>query len=254
MSYRNGLVALSFLLFGLVAFAQPDELHRDVKEQLEKPLVGPNSSYYDYSVLSFGAVVPFAAEDSLVDKPGFAFATTSRYKFKLTSWYSLGVDLRYTFSSMPLSEDSISNPFRPVGGFDKQSFRNHRVDLGGFMRFNFDKRGNYLGKFLDLGGFAGFNFSQRIRTKIDTDPQTNGGAKAVKNVARKLQFTEKLVYGVDARIGLNKVEFGLTYRLSDFFKSSNGRFESIGEQAPIVPDMPRLTVRIGFAMPSGSDL
>lgn len=234
------LILLSLVSFcWLQVVGQTIEEDRDVEEQQEQLEEGPNTKYYQHGFLQIGSVLNVEANDSAQVIPNLGFlAYGSRGKFKVTSWFAIGWDVKYTFQQYKIkqgNENALADRT-----FISQRFDRHSVDAGAHLRFNFDKRGNTLGKYLDLGVCGGVAFANRMKfASKDTASAATQGSERQKTVFKRLQYVEPFHYGLQARFGFNRVGVSAYYRLSDLFK----KVDYIHGGTPF-PELPRLSIAL----------
>jgi hypothetical protein len=132
-------------------------------------------------------------------------------------WYALGYELEYRLSNFRYSKIHDNQPLH-----DKDRLLTHSLALSCFQRFNFDKRGNYIGKFMDMGIYSELPFSKSNILIDNIDTLSSGQQKLI---LTHLKFMNSINYGVLARVGFNRVVLFATYRLSDIFKASFNRMD-----------------------------
>jgi hypothetical protein len=176
---------------------------------------GPNRANYTHSYMSFGFLADGGSAGA-TGKPGsFAsFQFGVRYKRRLSQTFALGYDVAYDFNQINLKQSA--------GKMVPDSFLNNKEKLMSYnalgsvyLRLNFGRRGNQLGKYLDLGGFATYTFAHVRFVKNKLPDNTT-----IRSRVSGLKYYEALNYGLCGRIGMNRIVVFGQYRLSDFFKSS----------------------------------
>jgi hypothetical protein len=98
---------------------------------------------------------------------------------------------------------------------NSQTLNFNKIGLGGYIRFNFDKRGNHLGKYLDLGAMADATFSATNYTKDFKDGYT------IKTYSRGMKPYETINYNLIARLGFNKLVVSASYRMLNVYKKDH---------------------------------
>lgn len=161
----------------------------------------------------------------------------SRYKWKLTEHFALGADLSYMRHAFRIKQDSSTNLFSLGQLNNKQRLAFHNVALGLHLRINFNKRGDYLGKYLDLGAESQYVVGERMFTRNNVDPTLNGGASTIRLNQSKLDYTKDLQHFAVVRLGWSKLLLSARYRISDIF-SASGNING-GVQ---LPELPRFSI------------
>jgi len=220
---------LVFLTALLVSFlfvnAQDVVLEKNVEEQYGGTK-GPNMRHFKHFYIGAGNILDFDENEGSSINPwkSSQFIIGRRYKLKLLSFYSLGLDFNYKISQYMLEGDdqdpasSIINPLAIDGDEKNHSLLNNSFGLEVYQRINIDKRGNKLGKYFDIGFRGEWNVTDvQTYTMID---KTDSYAEKRKFINRRLKYVEAFSYGPTARIGFNKWAIYGNYRLSDHFKSS----------------------------------
>jgi hypothetical protein len=155
-----------------------------------------------------------------------------RWKYKISPIYSTGFEWRIDYLANKLVQktgkyfpDTILN--------DRERMDFTSLQLGYYSRFNFDsKRGNFLGYYLDIGVRGEWDFGVQHITKNDLPD-----GSSVTAIFSSLPFVNSFNYSVFGRVGLNKVLFYASYRLSDLFKSNYH-----------YPELPKLTAGIELSI------
>ena len=107
-------------------------------------------------------------------------------------------------------------PNNSLSDNEKLLTRNLALEL--FNRFNYGKRGNYIGNFLDIGAFGEWNF---FPTYVVDNKSSSSFSGKTKLIHSDLRFTNVFNYGVTACLGFNKYVIYSSYRLSNVFRSSS---------------------------------
>ena len=223
------------LLFGSIAitgFSQTVLLHEDVKDTVLGKR-GPNLKNFSHFYFGIGFIAgkPDSTGSDINSLRSVNVVFGYRYKLKICNFYSIGYDIAYNSYSYFLKQNSTKiTPDTVLHEKEKLNFGNLGLSL--YMRFNFGRRGNHIGKFVDIGGYGDWTFNAVNFTK---DKNSNGNI--VKSRISNLHYFNSTNYGLMARIGFNRYVIYGNYRLSDIFKSSCNFSE-----------LPRLTIglQIGF--------
>jgi hypothetical protein len=191
---------------------------------------GPNRKHYRHSYMNFGACIDAGETGGRVRQPRIDHFTFGvRYKRRLAEHFAIGYDINYTVNDFALKQESskkIINNF-----INKRERMIFNIFEGGlFARINVGKRGNQLGKFIDLGGYGSVTVAHthftlnRLADGSNVRTRTNG-----------LNYFQRFNYGLNARLGMNKIALFGQYRLSDMFYA-NWDF----------PELPRIMAGIEF--------
>lgn len=249
------LALCALLAIQLAVSAQKTLLHKDVLKQNErntKPDYGPNGNWYLTNVMGFSMTLPMNESDSL----GIRNSVSSnqlyygvRYKGKINEYFSAGFDMFYMRQGFRIKQDSARNLLSLGHENNKQRLAFHNIGLSAYARINFDKRGNYLGKYIDFAGELHYVVGERMFTKNHVDPALNNGASMMKTNASKLDYTRNIQqYGV-VRFGWSHVVLSARYRITDLFNAS----QNINAGMKL-PELPRLSIGLEILIPSDNDL
>lgn len=185
---------------------------------------GPNTDRFTHAFVSLSSFLKTSASQADLKFPNsLQIAAGFRTKYKIAEWYALGYELEYRLSNYRYSSSHDNLPFH-----ETDKILTHSIALSLFQRFNFDKRGNYIGKFMDMGVYGEVPFS---KSNILIDNADTLGSGQQKLVLSKLKFMNAFNYGVCVKLGYNRVVIFAIYRFSDIFKPSYNRI-----------DLPRLNV------------
>jgi hypothetical protein len=142
-----------------------------------------------------------------------------RYKRRLTGMFSLVGDLGFRTAQFNISQPKknyfLDTTFwhRSAVEHKKERLGYFSIDLGGFIRINFDpRRGDYLGHYLDLGATGSYLFSNRY---ITLDDQRNA---RVKTRFTRMPYTNPFQYELTGKLGFNILALVVKYRPTDIFK------------------------------------
>jgi len=225
-----------------VAEGQTVLLEQDVNADTIPELVGPNLKHFSHLYVGYGFVLGADAVGSEIRYGSSSdFVYGYRYKRKLSEFYAVGFDIFYHSTAFHLKQDStkaLPNNILHDDKGEKEKLTFHNLSLGLYNRFNFGKRGNYLGHFLDLGARIDWAFSVVHFTKdiYDIANVNNGGV--VKTKTTGLVYIKPIYYNVFTRLGFNKFVITASYRLSDLFK----------EEYDLYPELPLLIVGVEIGL------
>jgi hypothetical protein len=221
---RRILLFLFLLLFIAPLTGQEVIMDKTVTKEMFKMNEGPNTSRFTHFFLSLGSFIKTSSQQADPSYPGsLQIAAGLRTKFKIAEWYAIGYELEYRMFSFRYAKAHDNLQIH-----DKDKIVSHSLALSLFQRFNIDKRGNYIGKFMDMGAYGELPFAKSNVLIDNIDTLSSGQQKLILS---HLKFMNSFNYGVSARIGYNRIVIFALYRLSDIFKSSSNRM-----------DLPRLTI------------
>jgi len=224
------LIAIFIATF---SFGQEVLFEEDVLADTLISKKGPNRKHFYHFFISYGFIAgesEGAGSDisyGLSNNVEFGF----RYKLKVCNFYSIGCQALINTDVFHLKQND-SKILPDTIQHDKEKLTNDNLSFGVYNRFNFGKRGNYIGNFLDVGAYGDWRFYSKhcVKDKIST-------GEMVKISTTHLNYLEDFNYGVYAQIGINRYVVYAKYRLSDIFLSTYSYSE-----------LPRITVglQIGF--------
>ncbi len=234
------------------ALAQKVLLAQDVTKDTVKQTFGPNQKYFGHFYTGFGLVAgPSEAKGSAVQNlRSNEFLFGYRYKYKVASFYALGLDLALSFQSFNLKQQA-GKTLPNTQLYDKEKLKFTNAGLGLYNRFNFDKRGNYIGKYLDLGVYGNW---VPFKTHVYQDDHIFGligplsGVKKVKVRETGLKYVADFNYGALARIGTNQFALYGAYRLSDLFDSGYAQFNENGINVFDFAELPRFMIGLQISL------
>jgi hypothetical protein len=212
-------LALCFV-FGLLSnlvFAQNVLLSEEVDSTYKVSKVGPNRQHFVHGFFSLGFLLGENEELENIKFGSNTFSVGLRYKLRLTNHIATGVDLEYR----------LSNVFYPTKKpilKEKYAFVDLKYDW--YLRLNFGKRGDIIGKYLDLGVWASYMLMTSQYTKSEFK---NLDYKYIEQTQKSLKYFNGFNYGLFARFGVNQFALFVEYRYSDIIKSD---FKTIYNNIP----------------------
>ena len=218
-------VFLFLLLFFLPIYSQKILLDKDITKAYKK-VQGPNTKSFGQLYIGTGFIFSQSGENEIPVKNFSSKYSTFGYrqKFKIFSFYSVGFEAEYNLRQFNLKQ-SADKLFPDTVIHDKEKIKLHSAELAFYNRFNFDKRGNVIGKYIDIGAFIYYSFSTIHYTKDnftdseeEIDPESHAKVRIVKY--SRLDYIEPFGYGVYAKAGIDWFAIKVTYRISDIFKDS----------------------------------
>ncbi len=212
------LIILSLLFLAIsTGFSQRYILFENVNSEWAERNTnfGPNKKHFVHTWIKAGQILGPSA-DSLPTKywgsGNLAFGL--RYKHKLTSWWSHGLDVGYNYQSFSIAQKDekllIDN-----NQYEKERLNFHQITGDYYWRFRLGRAGNYLGKFLDIGGYGAWNMGKNHVIKAD---EGIPDAKKQKTKLKNVNYLEDIEYGVITRVGFNRFVLFGKYRLSKLLK------------------------------------
>jgi hypothetical protein len=248
-AYRTTITMIMLASLPVLVSAQEPLLKRNVQKQMkrnDKTEFGPNGRFYQSALLGFSWTMPINLSDSLgvtnsLHSNQITFG--NRYKLKLNEYFALGLDLNYMRQGFRIRQDSTTNLLSPGHIHKKQRLAFHNLAMGGHLRINFQKRGDYLGSYVDLGAELHWVVAERLHTVDSVDPALHQGAKLLRVAKGQLDFTRDIQHYAVARFGLNKIILSARYRFSDIFNAS----ENING-GKLLPELPRLSIGLEIVL------
>ncbi len=237
---KNKIIMKLKFIFGLVflmsaLFAEAQEIEPDPLEEYILKKRGPNKDRYGHLFLGYGFIVGDSEGDSAAIRPGTSssFVLGWRSKWRINSWYELGFDASYHYSSFHIKQDSFKIvPNTTQHKREKLVF--NAIELVPFQRFKIRNRDHSAGTFIDIGGYAGFNYRVKHQT-VERNQISGSGISKTTNL--RLKYTEDLSYGAIVRFGFNRVVLFGRYRVSDLFTVKSR-----------LPELPRMEFGISLGI------
>lgn len=234
---KSFLVLFTVLFTFSIGNTQKVVLERNVKDNAYSRKKGPNMKYFSHLFTGYElfASPPDDKGAEIVYGSSATIDIGLRHKFKILEFYSLGFSTEYSFAKYIIRQ--TDNKILPNAlQHDKEKLRFNNVRLEFYNRFNFDKRGNTLGKYFDIGLYGDWTFATNHYTKDKTHDETNMSELTVVKYTR-LRYTRDYNYGLRVRFGINKISLSASYRLSDLFKE--------GYQ---LPELPAFSIGLELAL------
>ena len=224
---------VSWLLLGLGGTAQAQRvlLRADVAADTTFGQVGPNRTYFAHFFFGYAAVVGRPAgpgADLRFARSGEVFLGL-RNKLRLSQTLALGLDLRYARLGYYLRQNDQKTLPTPAL-HDSEHLALQQLQGEAFLRLNYGRRGNSIGRYVDVLGWGGWVVG--TRHAYEDRPGPNGATK-VQVTERGLPYLARWPYGVGARVGRRRLALVGRYRLSDTFA---------GAARLRYPELPRLTL------------
>jgi len=234
------LIIITFLLSSNILFGQTVILNeKPLKYDLLSPSVGPNFRHFNHLYMSYNFIVPTGNNNEIETNfaKSYIFNLGWRYKFKITEFLAIGTALNFynvTYNLTQNEKKMIPNNIQHT----KEKMKFNSLGTEFFIRINYWRRGNVVGKFIDIASYI--NYALTVK-HLYQDPQTNTNAPYFAGVVdvtlSDLTYVERLNYGLRVRLGFNRWVLTSSYRLSNLLTESY--LENIGNY-----EFPRLS--IGF--------
>jgi hypothetical protein len=216
---KNLLTLILILALGITGLSQTKVLEKEVPENVDKGVWGPNLRHYGHFFVGIGMLPEFDGTGQHNSWTSSSAKFGYRYKLKVFNFYALGLEAftqRLTYRIK--SDNFIINP-NSYGDntIDWDNQLNRFLTVGGsaYQRINFDRRGNFLGKYLDVGISANYIYGSR---NVFSYQPNDGTASKVKVKEKGLTSLEETYWGLFGRIGFNKFAFTFNYRMSPMFE------------------------------------
>jgi hypothetical protein len=242
-------IAFLLLFLGCLpsASAQKVLLEQNVSEDTIKQNFGPNLKYFGHFYGGFGMIAGLAGTGSEIDYlKSHEFVMGYRFKYKLSRFYALGFETGLTLQSVFLKQEA-GKTLPTSNLYEKEKLKFTNLGLGIYNRFNWGKRGNYIGNFIDLGVYGNL---MPFKAHIYEADQIFGmagpldGIKKIKVRETGLKYISDTNYGFLTRIGFNRYVFYGTYRISDLFEKGFSMVDKQGNKLYNYAELPRLS--LGF--------
>ena len=219
MIMKIKIILLAIVLSGLTieGFTQTVLMEEKVKDYMVLGKKGPNLKRFDYMNVGGGLIIPISDTTANILVPSSSYFTIGyRHKTKISNFLSFGLDVNFNYSQFALRQDS-RKILPDTNQYNKQHLDFYKFGLGGYVRFNFDKRGNNLGKYLDLGVMADATVSAINYTKDKKD------GYIIKTYKRGMKPYETINYNLIARLGFNKLAISASYRMLSMYKKEESK-------------------------------
>lgn len=213
------LITTLFVLLSLGVFAQKTVMFQDTEDLYAESNFGANSKHFVHFYGGFSFFLPVNDDGGIKYWNTHSLVWGARYKLKLTSVFSNGIDLHYKKDNYRFTSDNAI--LSDEGDYDKERFVVHGIGPEYYLRINFDKnRGEYIGNFIDLGIYADWLFYDTYKVYDDGCDSFlySKCKKTYKNHKRLNDF----VYGLTIRMAKNSFIVFINHRLSNYFDDNFG--------------------------------
>ncbi len=196
--------------------------------------IGPNRTHFihPYIELNFAC----SEENNNLSKINY-FSSNGlnlgvKYKLKLLKPISIGLDLSYRSTNFYLKQNAERIALTSIKYKYESINFNNRLGLGAFLRINYTKRGNYLGKYIESELVYDYSFNMKYKVKYSN---ANSTEKKITNYRNTIY--NDINYYLNLKFGFNKFALICEYRISDLFKNNN-----------IFYELPRYNLGIQYAI------
>lgn len=202
------LLVLVYLPFSGHILGQTVVLEEDRQDEIDgdEKKFGPNRAHYVHQFISLGFIIPSDGQSVHFGR-SLHFDYGIRYKLKLFEHLALGAEVTYSSLDFHLKPGVIQ--------WDKEKLTFYNVGGGAYLRINFDKRGDIIGKYVDVGGSYNYIFNSSYFRKVEL---TNG--EIDKRKLNKLEIANKYFYDALVRVGYNQVSLYARYRMAPLLKET----------------------------------
>ncbi|MFC2118185.1 hypothetical protein ACFLTI_10180 [Bacteroidota bacterium] len=207
------LLTVSFITKGQIIV-----MHDIVDPVNNNESFGPNLRHFNHLYLDFGIIIGKAeGQTEIINSSSNSLRFGNRYKLKISSIYSIGLDVSISRKSFRIKQNN--NKIFPEPTLHKsEKVLIYDLGFGFFNRINFRSRGNYIGEYFDFGIYAHPILQSSHITKDDYNPQITGFKKNIVN-EKGLEYINDYYYSVILRFGINRYIISAEYRLSDIISS-----------------------------------
>jgi hypothetical protein len=221
-----------FIVLSTHGFAQEEILEMNPAVDTIEPVKGPNRKHFVHPFMSFGLCIDAGETGAQVKQPRVdQFSFGVRYKRRIAEHFAWGWDLAYNVNDFSLKQDVTKTTPDPIL-YDSQRMIFNIAQAGLFLRLNYGKRGNTLGKYIDLAGYGDAVIAHTLYTKYHLLDNS-----VVRSRRSGLGYFQRLNYGAQVRFGFKKVIIYGQYRISDmFYKPEN------------LAELPRIIAGIQFSL------
>ncbi len=218
MKVFKPILLFLFLTLSLSGFGQK-QYKEVVSETKKKVEFGPDKAHYAHAFFNFlFATPPKEGNDAdILFGKTHSVSAGARYRYKINDFFALGSGLNYTNYAWHFKQ--IASKKIPVSThYDKEKIKINTLEAEAFMRIIIRQNAIGLTKnYVDLGGFIAWDFydSRKFSNFVNLpDPRGFGTYTGIQS---KLNYLNKINYGLELRLGHKKIAVFVKYRLSDLF-------------------------------------
>jgi len=209
------LLLLSLVSFTL--FSQENKLGKTSSSNF-----GPANKHFAYSHINLGFFLPpVLGEDVCVFYgKSHTFEYGISYKYKISNNFSVGLGLNYNYQTWYIKQNS-SKKIPDDILYDKEKIKTNNLSADVFFRLNFGLRKNTMGNYFGIAPYGewAFNTSRKtVKNTINSNSVVSEEYITTTNV--NLNYLENLNYGIQIKIGFERIAIYGKYRLSNLFTSN----------------------------------
>lgn len=211
---RNILfTATLIILSGAVCFGQRVIMEQDVNADTVISNFGKNKKSYFGSTFGIGVPVEQISGNQTMERGrSWTFHYGTYYKLRASNFYSVVAQANY---------QRVSHGFEvPSSDVFYQQLITNNISGALFNRFNFGKRGNFIGYYISLGASADYTVRNKLKTKTESLPDAESDFYKTANF--NLNYINRINYNAECRIGINKLIIFGKYRVTDAIKQEKG--------------------------------
>lgn len=215
-AWLPGLSAAALLLTAVPAQAQRPLLSTSVAVDTARQTYGPNRRHFRHLYVAYLPVLGPAGGAGAKLRP-WASAELNvglREKLQLAGPLAIGADVRYAYLRYSLAQRA-DKVLPDATLHHREALALHRLDLEGWLRLRFGRRGNTVGHYLDVGGWGGWVAATAHHTE---DEPNSARAKRLSVTETGLPYLGRWSYGVGGRLGSQRLALTVRYRGSDTFR------------------------------------
>jgi hypothetical protein len=212
VQYALLLVVLSFLLKSQQTLAQEVMLEKSPYDYNDPNPFGKNRPFFLHYYIAWGSFIQTdaAMEYSTKTLRSFDFEYGIRLKFKVTNWLSLGSTLNYSVQKYNFATPTFNLSYQN-NLFNTDKLVSQSFGIAPYLRLNFGKHGNEIGKYIDFGYFVLFG-TNRLKDFSGPDDEQ------VKTVIINPEIIATQKTGVYVNIGYQRLSIFAKYRLDSMMK------------------------------------
>ncbi len=158
------ILLIASMFFSEYAVSQTVILHEKISDyDFDVPKRGPNFRHFTHLCIGYEFYIPESKKNEVPIIAGMstAFSVGVRYKYKISNFFAIGAGLNYTNDIFTIKQDN-NKIFPNTVTHKREKLRLNNLCSNAFMRFNFGKRGNIVGRFIDLGAYFSWIFNAKL--------------------------------------------------------------------------------------------
>jgi hypothetical protein len=218
MNYLRISILLFAILFAINTVAQETILKDETTNYKNTKSFGKNRKYYTHFYIGFGFAAPISKEVTNTQIYGKSYNDEFglRIKYRLSNWLAIGGNISYDLIKYRIKQLG-SKTFPDNVSYEKQTIEIQNFSLQPYLRLNFGKRGNKIGKYLDLGYYYNWSLIKQI------EEGNIGGYNEV--MTKNPGYLNRNNYGILVAFGINRLSIYGKYRISKLITDSKYNYE-----------------------------